>query len=179
MPQTGIWHSCDAPCALRGWVYIFHPMPTKNRKTRFEDHLASFAGIDGCWVLPHKSIRNGYITVNRCTNGVCKLWRAHRLAYTLTYGPIPPGLTVDHLCRNRACMNPIHLQVVTQKENLRRADTCLSTINARKTHCKRGHPFAGSNLHVRPNGKRRCRTCDRALERTDHRRFRVRKKASA
>lgn len=78
----------------------------------------------------------------------------HRVAYELAHGPIPPGLTLDHLCRNRACCNPDHLEPVTNKENILRG-TAPSAINARMTECRNGHPFVG----VDSQGKRRCKTC--------------------
>ena len=84
--------------------------------------------------------------------------QAHRWAYEYFKGPIPPGLQLDHLCRNRNCVNPAHLEPVTNRENLLRGDT-LSARNTAKTHCPQGHPYAGDNLYIDPFGKRQCRTC--------------------
>ncbi len=87
---------------------------------------------------------------------------AHRFAYELTVGPIPKGLTIDHVrergCILELCCNPAHLEPVTLQENLLRGGT-FQAANAAKTHCPRGHPYAGGNLYVRPDGSRRCRTC--------------------
>jgi len=83
---------------------------------------------------------------------------AHRLSYELLKGEIPKGLTIDHLCRVRHCVNPDHLEVVTNKENVLRGEG-LSAINSRKTHCKRGHPLSGDNLYRHPKGERHCRAC--------------------
>lgn len=71
------------------------------------------------------------------------------------------GLNWDHLCRNRKCVNPSHLELVTCKENRNRgkASEVLAAMNKAKTHCPRGHEYAGSNLYVHPNGARGCRTC--------------------
>lgn len=83
---------------------------------------------------------------------------AHRYAYEALVGPIPDGLELDHLCRNRACVNPDHLEPVTHAENLRRAPYGAADFQRRKTHCPQGHPYSGDNLLVY-SGRRNCRTC--------------------
>lgn len=83
-------------------------------------------------------------------------WRgAHRVAWEEVRGTIPDGLVIDHLCRNRVCVNLAHLELVTSAENTRRG------LSATKTHCCHGHPLSGENLMVRPNGTRACRECGR------------------
>jgi hypothetical protein len=78
---------------------------------------------------------------------------AHRVSYALAFGAIPAGLQIDHLCRNRACINPAHLEAVTARENVLRGEG-MGAKNARRTHCKRGHAL--------PSGARRvCQPCRR------------------
>jgi hypothetical protein len=85
------------------------------------------------------------------------------VAYELAIGPIPEGLTIDHLCRNRGCVNPAHLEAVTNRTNLLRGDG-IAALNARKTHCKRGHEFTPENTYVWREGTRACRACHTAQE---------------
>lgn len=85
----------------------------------------------------------------------------HRIAYQILVGPIPPGLTIDHTCRNRACWHVGHMEVVTQRENTLRGNT-LQAENAAKTHCIHGHPFDEMNTIINKHGWRNCRTCDKA-----------------
>ncbi|GAA3267724.1 HNH endonuclease signature motif containing protein [Streptomyces lavendulae] len=88
---------------------------------------------------------------------------AHRFSYLLAKGPIEPGLTIDHLCRVRNCVNPTHLEAVTRAENLRRAQSWENgaAFQREKTHCSHGHPYAGENLRICKDGKRACRACNR------------------
>lgn len=90
---------------------------------------------------------------------------AHRQVYEIERGPIPAGLVLDHLCRQKACVNPDHLEPVTQAENLRRGPTVITTISAAKTHCHRGHEFAAENTLIELNRgrymQRTCRQCKR------------------
>lgn len=97
---------------------------------------------------------------------------AHRRMYELIVGRIPEGLTLDHLCRNRSCVNPDHLEPVELRENILRGDNPCAQ-NARKTHCPRGHPLAGRNLVI-DQGRRRCRECLNKAKREHMRRKRQR-----
>jgi hypothetical protein len=90
---------------------------------------------------------------------------AHRWAYEAFVGPIPEGLEIDHLCRNRACVNPAHLDPVTHQENMSRGKA------ARMTHCHKGHPFDEANTRMEAYGSRRCKECNNAASR----RYRERK----
>lgn len=96
---------------------------------------------------------------------------AHRLAYEAANGAIGGGLTIDHLCRNRACVNPAHLEAVTRRENTLRGEG-PAAVNARKTHCQAGHPFDERNTYLAPGRDRRgrstqrrqCRACNAAAQ---------------
>jgi hypothetical protein len=83
----------------------------------------------------------------------------HRASYSIHNGPIPPGLTIDHLCRNTLCVNPAHLEAVTDEVNNLRGDG-IRGRHARSTHCPAGHPYDEANTYRRPDGKgRECRRC--------------------
>lgn len=84
--------------------------------------------------------------------------QAHRWAYESLVGPIPVNLQLDHLCRNRRCVNPNHLEPVSNRENGIRGIGIASRALA--THCKHGHEFTEENTNIRPNGTRRCRRCN-------------------
>ena len=78
---------------------------------------------------------------------------AHRVAYHLTHGSVPLELDLDHLCRNRACVNPMHLEPVTRRVNLRRGN------GTGRTSCPQGHPYVTGNIYMERTGTKKCRTC--------------------
>lgn len=108
-----------------------------------------------CLVLPNKPSHDGYVRVN--VAGKKEL--AHRSLFLAYGGPIAAGLVIDHLCRNRACVNPWHLEPVTNKINLLRGVGFVAR-QAKQTHCKRHHPLSGENLYTHA-GQRTCRICRR------------------
>lgn len=83
---------------------------------------------------------------------------AHRVAFVLAKGPIPPAMVIDHICRVRSCVNPDHLRLVTNAVNIL-VGVSPCAINARKTHCVKGHPFDEVNTYRSPKGYRVCRPC--------------------
>lgn len=107
----------------------------------------------GCWIWMGYVSKSGYgqFTYKKSTQ------RAHRLVYSLLVGEIPYGLQIDHKCRVRCCVNPSHLEPVTQKENIIRGISPPAN-NSRLTHCKHGHEFSPENTETR-RGFRQCKTC--------------------
>jgi hypothetical protein len=104
-----------------------------------------------CWLWLGGYLKDGYGQISIAS----KLWLAHRASFTIFRGPIPPTLQLDHLCRVRACVNPDHLEPVTNAENCRRG-------TGAKTHCVNGHEFTVENTYTdRKNGHRHCRECNR------------------
>jgi hypothetical protein len=91
---------------------------------------------------------------------------AHRWAFIWANGPdsIPTNTELDHLCRNRSCVAPAHLEAVSHRENLMRSGGVTAQCAA-KTHCVNGHPFSVENTLLRPDGSRKCRTCKRECDR--------------
>lgn len=122
----------------------------------------------GCWewIGPRGTRGYGQLFLND------KCFTAHRVAYALLIEDAPGDMTIDHLCRNKRCVNPDHLRVVTSVENVL-AGLAPTAQNARKTHCINGHEFTPDNVYQRPNRptERGCRACRRTLER-DRKRLR-------
>lgn len=115
-----------------------------------------------CWVWQAGYSGNGY---GRFSPEAGKGVGAHRFAYESVVGVIPLGKEIDHLCRNRGCVNPTHLEIVTTKENVLRGEGACAQ-NARKMHCPQGHPYDFTNTLIKiDRGGRRGRAC-RACHRT-------------
>ena len=138
------------------------------RRTPIAERLWSRVEIRGendCWEWSGSTSDGGYGVIGSGGRGGATL-RAHRVAYELAVAPIPEGFHIDHLCRNRRCCNPRHLEPVTQAENNRRAF-------ADHTHCPRGHalpPKAAPGVR-----RRQCVTCKSEY---DRKRYQTRKAAS-
>jgi hypothetical protein len=119
-----------------------------------ERFLAKVDGtLFGCWYWTGKIDRNGY---SGFWDG--KAVVGHKWAWEHVNGPTPAGLELDHLCRNRACVNPLHLEPVTRSVNILRGDSHIAA-QMQQTHCIHGHAFTPENTIRRANGGRKCRTC--------------------
>lgn len=109
---------------------------------------------NGCWIWTGAK-RNGYSMIRWKRDGEHIVIGGHRLLYELHVGPIPEGHEVDHTCRNKACINPAHLEAVTVQENVRRA----RSHNRSRSHCENGHEMTPENTVIRRRGWKRCRQC--------------------
>lgn len=113
----------------------------------------------GCWLWTDFLSDAGYGTVNRGTSGSSSIL-AHRAFYEMLVGPIPEGMTLDHKCRVRCCVNPQHMEPVTMKVNVLRG-IGPTALNKQKTECPRGHQFTPENTWRNNRGSRVCATCER------------------
>lgn len=115
--------------------------------------------VTGCWLWQRYLVKGyGQFSVTRGERVY-----AHRFAWELLRGPIPDGLTIDHLCKVTACCNPSHLEPVTQAENTRRSWD-ESGIDPSRALCPNGHPWVGGDLYATPAGDRQCRACRREAD---------------
>ena len=130
-----------------------------------EARIAEKIRVEGdCWLWQGYTLGRGeYGGIS--VDGTYKY--VHRVMYEILIGPIPDGLTLDHLCRQTLCANPFHCEPVTLRENILRGDS-PTAVNARKSHCIHGHPLSGENLYTAPDGHRYCRTCRRRLRRESY-----------
>ena len=129
--------------------------------------------VTGCWLWTKAMGKKGYgLLAEPMPNGRFKMVSAHRYAYRTFRGEIPVGLTIDHLCRVKLCVNPWHMELVTNRENQLRGDG-MGGANARKTHCPQGHLYSSDNTYSYVSGgkcRRICKTCHKAHLRRSYRR---------
>lgn len=136
--------------------------PTKYRRNRPRPIAERFwekvlpANVDACWIWQSTLTEDGY---GRFYLRPGRKVMAHRHSWESFFGPIPDGLFLDHLCRQRRCVNPYHLDVVTNLVNAQRGKAGIN-FSAR-THCSRGHEYNEENTYYKPSGKRICRACGR------------------
>lgn len=162
---------CDNLCASRGWCKLHYqrwtrtgstdaPGPRK-RQSLEERFWGKVSKTNSCWLWTgalNPQTGYGTIFISWLGNNRQKTQTTHRLVWELMRGPIPDGLTIDHLCRVRSCCNPDHLEPVTLAENTRRSPK-VGRGRTIKTHCRQGHLFDEENTVRTTKGTRRCRAC--------------------
>jgi hypothetical protein len=148
------------------WMRISDTLMTPYQRAFVEQKLVEWTDRSGDHWLWNRSLKTaGYGVIGIPQDVVAGVGSrkilAHRASYEIYVGPIPKGMTIDHLCRVRACVKPEHLEPVSMKENLLRGEGWAGK-HARQTHCKRGHSLTPENLDMvrfRKTGHRICRTC--------------------
>lgn len=136
------------------------PIPFLSDKQRalFWSKVAR-AGEEECWLWRGKPDSNGYGAFGM--GG--KVYRAHRVSVRVAGYSVPTNALIDHVCRNRMCVNPAHLRTVDARTNVFENSEAVAALNAAKTHCPQGHPYSGDNLVVK-RGRRECRECRREYQ---------------
>lgn len=137
------------------------PATAESTMNRFFAKVDMPAAYQACWPWSASVDRKGYGKFNYAGG---RALGAHRYSYATAVGPIPDGMQIDHLCRNPSCVNPLHLEPVTPRENTMRSPIAVTAVHSRKSHCKRGHEFTPENTQPTANG-RQCRVCARMLHR--------------
>lgn len=118
---------------------------------------AQVVKTESCWNWVGSDNGNGYGYMH----GGGRRHGVHRISYVIHGGVLQPGLVIDHICRNRSCVNPEHLRQVTQRVNALENSSSISAINSAKTTCPKGHPYTEENTWI-SRGARKCRTCSLA-----------------
>lgn len=137
--------------------------PARDPLDRFWDQVEVADHPSGCWMWNGCFSKYGYgrFTLGSKLDGSFHEVAAHRFSYEEEFGPVPDGLVLDHLCREKACVNPMHLEAVSMAENTRRG----LADNASKTECLRGHRYDQQNTYFDKSGSRACRACRNARAR--------------
>ena len=147
--------------------------PMRPQRTPQDRFFAKVEFTDTCWLWTASKTRDGYAQFNVRPH----ILRAHRWAYEFCVGPIPEGLTLDHVkargCVNRHCVNPDHLEPVPLAENIRRGvHAGFANFHqgsaASKTHCKHGHEFTAENTYTAKGAHRQCKSCNRNRKRASY-----------
>lgn len=159
--------ACGCGAVVRRTYAVGHGMKGKNARleTSAQTEKRFWSKVDRkqenqCWMWLDTPLQSGYGRFY--IRGIPK--QAHRVSYELLVGPIPEGKCLDHLCRNTLCVNPKHLDPVSNRENILRGVGITAKRFSSPT-CIHGHQLFGDNLYVTRQGHRRCRTCLRVSQR--------------
>jgi hypothetical protein len=156
------WNGCDRVAIKRGYCNAHYERLRLSgaikveRRGQVERFWAKVVKSDGCWLWTAALSTGGY--GRAYFDG--RVQQAHRISYELLVGPIPEGLHIDHLCRERHCVNPSHMEPVTPGENVLRG-VGPAALHAQMDNCTHGHPLSGENVRIDANGWRSCMACDR------------------
>lgn len=170
---------CDAPSVGRGWCTKHYnrwrrhgdPLWEPPQYTLFERYWlkVNFSGpvpawqpeLGCCWQWKAATSDTGYglFSIPRPDGGYTHVG-AHQFSYWLCVGDVPSGLELDHLCRNRRCVAPSHLEAVTHQVNMLRSTSPIAA-NVLKTECPQGHEYTSANTLIKRSGSRYCKTCNR------------------
>jgi len=164
-------------CATHNWRmkrYGTTDKPIRQTRPAADRFWGKVDASGDCWTWTASQAGGGY---GWFASAKGRSTPAHRWSYEHLVGPVPDGLDLDHLCRNRLCVNPDHLEPVTRAENMRRAPWDVGKQKAAKTHCPRRHPYAGDNLLIDSAGRRRCRRCRAVTQQQSQQRITARQRA--
>lgn len=151
-PQKSVVRYCSITCSSRGQT---QPAEVRFWRKVNRNGPEVWEGHGPCWEWTASRNEWGY---GQFAATFGHSGGAHIYSYQLHHGSYPAGLEIDHLCKNRACVRPDHLEAVTPRVNTLRSNA-VSALNARKTHCPKGHPYDEENTRIGNNGGRYCRAC--------------------
>jgi hypothetical protein len=149
-PDAPTWH--DMTLAERFWIKVDKNGPLPEWRPE----------LGPCWVWTKGKTGDGY---GAFSVGDGEMELAHRWSYANEVRPIPDGLEIDHLCRNRACVRPDHLEPVTGHDNQHRSPITFASVNSGKAYCDQGHEFTPENTRITTAGTRECKECRREITR--------------
>jgi len=164
------WREIDAVIRRRKTRRYFPPGRNPAERIPLKQRFWFYVSkTENCWNWMGHTDPDGYGTIKMLRHGKYVTKLAHKVSFALHRQKIPRGMQIDHLCHNRRCVRPDHLELVSGRENNSRSNS-PSALNAKKTHCIRGHELSGPNCYITRMGHRSCKLCDRAARKKQERR---------